>query len=219
MSRSNKILLAVLSLGCIAGSALWIHHWKYKRPKFNVTLHRGVGEVMARETARIVGNKGKVVVIAIDATDRPELKTQLRAFEDTLRAMGQYHIKDELLDTKGQAKYDVGSGLSGRRYARLAGKIQDADAFVSFIGAPDLKDEELAQLTNKPPKLIAEARSTDHLPKLFENKLIEVAVVSRFEFPSPGTDNPRTREEWFTKRYQVVTATNAVSLPKPEKGE
>ena len=36
---------------------------------------------------------------------------------------------------------------------------------------------------------------------------------ARFEFPAPGTKKPRTPREWFDNRFQIVTATNAASLP------
>jgi predicted ATP-dependent Lon-type protease len=69
------------------------------------------------------------------------------------------------------------------------------------------------------PNFVAETRSPDHLAKLFANNLIHVAVVSRFQFPSPGTNSPKTSAEWFTNRYQIVTAENVKILPAPAPGE
>lgn len=216
MNQGKRILLVTLSIVAIAGSIYWIRHQQRRVPTHNIPLHTAVGQVMAKETARLAGNKGKVVVLSIDTSGEPELKTQLRAFEDTLRALGDYHIKDEIVDTKGQTKYRLGGGLSARRFVRLVNKSQDAAVVVSFIGAPEMEDEDLKELPARMPRFIAEIRSTDHLPELFEKKLIEVAVVSRFEFPSPGTDDPKTPEEWFIKRYQVVTPQDSARLPKPE---
>jgi hypothetical protein len=216
MSCLKKILVTVLSVLCIAGSALWIHYWQFKKPKHNVPLHTRVGEVMAEETVRVLGGKGKIVIVGLDKSHEPEMKTQISAFKTALNKLGKIDVRNYELDAKEQKKYGVGTGLSGRRFARIVQKNQNADAIVSFVGAPHLKDEDLGQWTNKVPKLIAEARSPDNLPKLFEEKMIEVAVVSRFQFPSPVQGNPRTPQEWFDKRYQVVTATNAAVLPKPE---
>lgn len=55
----------------------------------------------------------------------------------------------------------------------------------------------------------------DHLPKLFRKQLISVAVAARFNFPAPGPTTPRTAQERFDKRYQVVVATNVGAIPKP----
>ena len=89
------------------------------------------------------------------------------------------------MDTKDQDKYGVGTGLSGRRYARTANKNLDAAAVVSFVGAPHMHDEDIAELKTV-PKFIAEARAVDNLPKLFKHKLISVAVASRFRSASPA---------------------------------
>jgi hypothetical protein len=115
------------------------------------------------------------------------------------------------MDTKDQPKYGVGSGLSGRRYVRTVKKNPKANVFVSFVGAPKLTPEEVAELGTG-PKLVVESRAGDNLPALFENKLAVAAVVSRFQFPAPPPEKPRTPEEWFVKRYQVLTPENVGAL-------
>lgn len=50
------------------------------------------------------------------------------------------------MDTKDQGKYGVGRGLTGRRYVWAANRKLDAAAMVSFVGTPNLKDEDLAEL-------------------------------------------------------------------------
>jgi hypothetical protein len=83
---------------------------------------------------------------------------------------------------------------------------------VSFVGAPELTEAEVAEL-GKPVKFVAEVRVAEKLKPLFEKKLIDVAVVSRFEFPAPGNKKPRTSREWFDNRFQIISADNAGSLP------
>ncbi len=199
----------------IAGSVTWIYWHEFKAPQHDVGLHRRVGEVMADETARVVGKEGKIVLITIPTSGEPELKTQLEAFRSKLKFLGKYHVREYEMDTKDQDKYGVGTGLSGRRYVRTANKNLDAAAIVSFVGAPHMKDEDIMEL-QKVPKLIAEARSVDHLQKLFKKELISVAVAARFNFPAPGPATPRTAQDYFDKRYQIVVASNVVAIPKAE---
>ena len=170
---------------------------------------------MAEQTARVAGSDGKIVLITIPASGLPELKTQIEAFRAKLATLGKYHIREYEMDTKDQDKYGVGTGLSGRRYVRTVNKNTDAAVVVSFIGAPSLKDEDIAEL-QKVPKLVAQARAVDNLPKLFKKELISVAVASRFNFPAPGPITPRTAEERFDKRYQIVAANNVSAIPKSE---
>jgi len=206
------ILLCVLA---IAGSAVWIYWHEFKAPQHDVELHRRIGEVMAEQTAQVIGANGKIVLIAIPTRGEPELKTQLDAFRARLKKLGSYQLREYEMDTKDQDKYGVGTGLSGRRYVRTANKNLDAAVIVSFIGAPHMKDEDIAAL-QKVPKFVAEARAVDNLPKLFKKELISVAVASRFNFPAPGPITPRTPQDRFEKRYQIIVATNVVTIPKPE---
>ncbi len=213
-NRKNT-LLALGSVLAIACSATWIYYREFKAPKHNVRLHQRIGEVMAEQTARVLGPKGKVLLLIIPTGSAPELETQLQAFHRTLAKLGNYDLKEHEFDTRDQAKYGVGSGLSGRRFLRAIKNNPATDALVSFVGAPKLSDEELAQLTRM-PKFIAETRSAEDLPKLFEKQIIQVAIVSRFVFPAPGPQKPRTPQELFDKRYQVIAADSVATIPKPE---
>ncbi|NOS69502.1 MAG: hypothetical protein HOP33_06175 [Verrucomicrobia bacterium] len=211
----KKTLISLVAVLVIIGAAAWIYWREFKTPKHDVELHTRVGEVMAEQTAMIAGKTGKIVLITIPTSGEPELKTQLDAFRARLKALGDFQLREYEMDTKDQDKYGVGTGLSGRRYVRTANKNLDAAAVVSFIGAPHMKDEDVSEL-QKVPKLIAEARSVDHLPKLFKRELISVVVASRFAFPAPGPIQPRNAQERFDKRYQIVVASNVTAIPKPE---
>ena len=212
----KNALLAIVSLLVIAGSASWIYYREFKAPKHDVGLHRRVGEVMAEQTARLIGPKGRLVLITIPTGPEPELQTQLEAFRRKLNKLGDYEIKQHELDTKDQAKYGLGAGLSGRRFVRTVKNNPNADAIVSFVGAPRLTDDEIGELT-KVPKFIAETRSPDHLPKLFDKQLIQIAVACRFAFPAPGPRKAKTPQQWFDKRYQIVAADSVKEIPAPEQ--
>lgn len=215
--RFKPVLLIGLCLAIIGVAAWSIYRTQFNAPKYNVMLHEGIGRALAEETARILDGKGEVVGITINPAGFPELKTQVRAFELAL----QQHPKITLeklyqVDTENKPKYSFGSGLSGRRYVRVVNKNLSADAFVSFIGAPTMTTEEVAQL-QKRPKFIAEVRSPDKLKELFKQKVIHCAVVSRFQFPTPIKGTPRTPAQWFEQRFQIVTASTAHELPDPIK--
>ena len=209
----KKIALAAGSILVIAGSSLWIYSHHFAAPKINVPLHQAVGRVMAEETAKLVDNRGKIVVIAIETAHDAELKVQLEEFEKTLKKFSGITVaKTYMLETENRAKYATGSGLSARRFIRIVNKNTAADALVSFVGAPEMKDEEFGQLQAR-PKFIAESRSVAKLEKLFTKQLLRVAIVSRFQFPAPVEGNPGTPRQWFDKRFQVLTAETVGALP------
>ena len=204
-----------MSVVVILGSCSWIYFTQFRAPQHDASLHSYIGKVLAQEAARLIGKKGLIVTISIETKGWPELETQLQAFKATLKKLGDYEVREYEMDTKDQPKYGVGTGLSGRRYIRTVKKNENADLFVSFVGAPNFSKEEVAALAKK-PRLIVESRSGDNLPGLFEDHLVEVAVVSRFEFPAPVRETPRSPEDWFTKRYQIINAETAKALVKEE---
>ncbi len=209
----KKWITVATLLTVIAGASLWIYFHHFAAPQFNVSLHKAVGRVLAEETARLVNRHGKLVLIAMETSAGSELEMQLKEFERAIKAFNGISIaKNYALETDKKPKYGVGSGLSARRFVRIVNKNTTADAIVSFVGAPDLSDDEIRQLQAK-PKFIVEARSAEKLKKLFDKQVLHAAVVSRFQFPAPVEGKPRTPREWFDKRFQIITTENAASLP------
>lgn len=216
--RKNLIKI-IISLLAIAASVAWFYYSQYRAPKINVALYRHIGRLMADETVNLIGRKsGKIVVITLASHDYEELDVEYDAFQKRLKELGEFSLSEDAVDTEGKPKYGLGTGLSGRHFVRLVKKKAYADVIVSFIGAPKLEDAELADLT-KMPKFVVQARAPEHLFTLFEKKLVQVAVVSRFTFPAPGPIKPGTTEEWFNKRFQVFRSDNAAAIPKDDKAE
>jgi len=209
----RQIALMVFLLAAIGASGYSIYRSRFVKEPFNEGLHRTLGRVMAEETARLLNNTGRVVVIAMERSKAPELRAQLAEFEKTLKEVSSIRIHEtHNLDTEDQAKYAFGSGLSARRFTRIMNKSQHLDAVVSFVGAPNLGTNDAAEV-KRGTKFIAECRSAEKLGKFFETRLIQVAVVSRFQFPNPIQGKPRDAREFFTQRFQIVTAANAGDLP------
>ena len=209
---NSKQALAIAGLILvILASLTWIYVTEVAAPKINLPLHQGVGLVLAEETSKVLGNKGQVVVIAINPRKFPELKAQLAAFEKALKGLRGIKVKETyMVETNDDPKYGVGTGLSAKRFLKIQKKYPAADAIVSFVGVPNLTDEDFTGLKRPTPKFIAETRSPEKSIRLFQKGVLQVAVISRFVFPAPGPKNPHTPREWFDQYFQIVTAA---SLP------
>jgi hypothetical protein len=213
LPKARQAALVIFLLAAIGASGFWIYRTQFANPPISERLHRAIGRVMAEETSRLLNSTGRVVVIAMERNKAPELRAQLAEFEKTLKEISRIRIHETYnLDTGEQPKYAFGSGLSPRRFTRIVNKNQNVDAVVSFVGAPNLGTNDAAEVKHG-PKFIALCRSAEKLKKFFETKLIQVAVVSRFQFPNPIQGTPRDARELFTQRFQIVTATNAGDLP------
>jgi len=211
IGANSKQALAIAGLILvILASLTWIYVTEVAAPKINLPLHQGVGLVLAEETSKVLGNKGQVVIIAINSRKFPELKAQLGAFEKALKGLGGIKVKETyMVETNDDPKYGVGTGLSAKHFLKIRKKYADADAIVSFVGVPNMTDEDFTGL-KKTPKFIAETRSPEKSVKLFQKGVLQVAIISRFVFPAPGPKNPHTPREWFDQYFQIVTAA---SLP------
>ena len=138
-----------------------------------------------------------------------KMQKRIAEYYDAVIVYGERTIFDPV------SAYHFPTALAGRRYVRTVNKNESAEVFVSFVGAPKLSAGEIAELKRRPP-FIAESRSVENLPRLFKEQLIALAAVSRFQFPSPGPDNPQTPKEWFAKRFQVITAKGLGEIPESE---
>jgi hypothetical protein len=203
-SRSRWIVLAAVL--AIVLSGIWIYRFEFTSPELNLPLHQSIGSVMAEETFRQVGHLGKIAIVTMDTRRAPELKVQQDAFQKRLKLLGSVTIADKvILDPGENPKYRPGAGLSAKRFLKIARKHAGVDAIVSFVGAPELSEEELKQLKGS-PKFIAETHSPERLVNLLDKKLLMSAVVPRYEFPAPGPRQPQTARQWFDHYFQIVHA-------------
>jgi hypothetical protein len=208
-------LVALCAVLAIVTSGLWIYLTQFRSPELNVSLHQAVGQVMAEETVKIVGHVGKIVLISMDPAHAPELKVQISAFEKHLKLLGGITVQERIvLDPGDNPKFRPGSGLSAKRFLKIARKHQGVDALVSFVGAPQVEETDLAQLKT-PPKFIAETRSPERSMVLLDKKILLAAIVPRFEFPAPGPRKPGTSRQWFDRYFQVVSP--GAPPPKPDE--
>jgi hypothetical protein len=196
----------------LAVAFVWTCFARYSVTRRNAALQWRVGEVLAEQSVRLLGKDGRIVSIAMDTRDRPQLNLQLEAFKAALRRLGDYELRECDLDSRDCVS---GTGLSGRSYVRTVKQHPNADVFVSFIGIPKLTREDIAELGIK-PRLVAESSSADNLSALFENQLIEVAVVPRFELPTHRSTSQYTPQDRFTERFEIVTADSAILPPRPK---
>ncbi len=208
--RKSRLLLAAGAILAILASAVWIYRTEFAATDINLDLHRAVGQVMAEETARLVGHIGKVVVVTVEPKVAPEVKIQLAAFQKHLKLLGGVTVNQTIvLDPGDNLKYRAGAGLSAKHFLKIARKNSGADAIVSFVGAPQLADADLQQLKSV-PRLIAETHSPEKLVNLFDKKVLLCAVVPRFEFPAPGPRKPQTSRQWFDRYFQILSPDSAL---------
>ncbi len=208
-------LLAALSVAVILASAVWIYFSQFATKVYNQKLHAAVGEAMAEQAVRILPHNAAILVVTMKAKEAPEIGVQVKAFEKHLKTISPITVKNEIvLDPGDNPKFRPGAGLSAKRLLKIARKNHGVDAIVSFVGAPSLTDEEIAELKSF-PKFFAETRSSEKLKNLFDKKILQIAIVPRYQFPAPGPRNPETSQQWFDRYFQVIEPSTPLPTPDP----
>ena len=204
LGAKRDLLLAAVAVIAILASSIWIYRSLFTSSQVNLPIHQSIGYIMAEETFQQVGRLGKIVIVTTDTRRAPELKVQLEAFDKHLRALGGCTIAEKIvLDPGENPKFRPGSGLSAKRFLKIVRKHKGVDAIVSFVGAPELTDDDIKQLRSY-PKFLAEAHSPEKLLALLDKKILNSAIVPRFDFPAPGPRQPQTTRQWFDHYYQVI---------------
>jgi len=202
-----KNLVAVGAIVAIVAAGVVIYrNTRPPKDEVKLSLQEAIGEALAEETIKATESKGKIVLITLEEGQSPELDQYVAAFKDRIYDTPVKIARTDHISDEKSGKYGPGSGMSGKRFVRIIKKYPEADAIVSFVGTPDGEDEALKEVTAPVPKFIAFSRAPDDIDEMFEDKLLFAAVVPRFEFPAPGPEKPKTKQEMYQKYYQVVRA-------------
>ncbi len=201
--RTKEGLLAAGLILVIAASLYSLYPY-VAAPAEGMALHERLGEVMAEQTAELLGNTGKVAVITLEASASSILQAQLNGFKRALRHSRIQIEKTVVLDTKGSSKYGPGRGLSAQKFRQIRDRCRTVGALVSFVGVPNLDDEELTSFQGAGPKIVAEAKFSERLERLLEKQVVQTAIVPRFVFPAPVSKRSHTPRDEFQLYFQVV---------------
>jgi hypothetical protein len=215
MSTNRKnLVIALLALILIVAAGLSISSY-LRKPEDKITLavHEAVGEGLAEEVIKSLKSDGKIVLVTLEEGQSQELDQHIRAFKDRIYDTPISIARTDHISTDKSPKFGPGAGMSAKRFVRIMKKYPNVDAIVSFVGTPDGEDAELKELKPPLPKFFAFSRSPDDIDELFKDKLLTAAIVPRFQFPAPGPDKPKTKQDWFIRHYQVVRA----DTPMPGK--
>jgi hypothetical protein len=182
-------------------------------PRVDVRPHEALGEVMARESRKLLGTGGRILLIRRDTTlhPNPAADAQLRAFHRELRKTGVSVTTTLVIKTDPLRLLSVPSG----DFFQLLKSGSETDVAVSFAGPPILTADQVAKLAGKGPKVVAICtgdmpRQTD-LKQRFDQKLVQAAILSRQVVPSvlPSSDAPQA---WFDHYFVVASPENLSEL-------
>jgi hypothetical protein len=179
--------------------------------KINLDLYDVLGAVTAEETAKLLGNKGQVLVIArgAGANKNPSVEAELKAFQQTLKNQKGMSVITEMMQVSPNQMMATGGGVPPEQFLKALETHANLGAVVLFMGFPQLTDSDLEGLSKSGVKIVVAGALRPGDRQLIERQAIHLAIVPRSDSPLPGAPAPRTVRERFDQEFTIITPATA----------
>ena len=214
---NKKAVVAALALVAIIGSFISLYSNRSGRPPhIALNSYEALGQVAAEETASLLGQKGRVVLIAQDTVENsnPAYEAQLEAFGGLLKSKGGVALASiERFKLTPMERMATGGAVPRERFLEVLDAHANADAIVLFVGFPSLADADLDRLKQSGVKLVLVSGYRPGYKGLLTARLLQLAIVPRFDPGTGNTNPPQTTREWFDRDYVIITPDKTSDLP------
>jgi hypothetical protein len=214
--RKEKVKTIAATLTSL-GALLFLYVAVYgTAPKVDPRPHLALGQALAEEAGKLLGNGGRITVIArsTDVFQNPAADIQMKGFYRSIKKAKLPLAATNVVSLNPITLVRV---PPGNAYEVLR-KQSEGDVVVSFLGPPVVSREQWPKLAKAQPRIVAVCSGAMpwqmNLKELFDQNLLHVAVISR---PSPAARAPKSGvlRIWFDHFYQVITPANLSDLPLP----
>jgi hypothetical protein len=214
MNTGTKNFMVGSVAVCAAVVALYFA-FADRSPKLNLDPYDVLGAVTAEETAKLLGNKGLVLLIVRDTgpNKNPSVEAELKAFQETLKKQPGLATVIERIPLTPMMMMATGGGAPPDEFLKAIQTHANAGAVVLFFGFPQLTEPELQTLKQSGVKIVVVSSFRTGYKQLLERQAIHLAVVPRSDAPPPGTQTPRTLRERFDQLYTTFTPADTARLP------
>lgn len=196
--------LGVVAVLAIIGSLVYLYFTQFASgPKVNLKPFENLGYVVGEETAKLINNQGRVVVITevFEALKSPNTEMQVKGFKLAVEKAG-VQIKD-IKEFKRPMEQDPQHWPEGQA-GRFVNMVDGASAAVLFVSLPQsLTPDDIAALKESKTKLVFVTGQSPLLKKLLLEGAIAMGIVNRFP-PKPAPGGSETARQWFDRVYMVA---------------
>jgi hypothetical protein len=213
----KKTMGPVIAILAIAGAAVWIYRSQSgASQKFDLSPYHALGAGAAEETAKLLGNKGQVVVMAHDTTEfkNPAVDGQLKSFQQTLKKNNGMSIAATLrFKLTPMERMATGGAAPRDLFLNALQSHSNLGAVVLFCGFPPLTLSDYDTLKQSGTKVVVVSGYLPAYRRLLEAQLIHLAIVPQFDRSTTPAKEPKTLREWFEQDFLVITPDNTATLP------
>ena len=211
--RTKDFIVGTLAVGAAAVSIYFALAGRSQ--KINLDPYDVLGAVTAEETAKLLGNKGEVLVMArgAGANKNPSVEAELKAFQKTLKTQKGISVITEMIQVSPNQMMATGGGVPPEQFLQALQTHANLGAIVLFMGFPQLTDSDLEGLKKSGVKVVVACALRPSDRQLIERQAIQLAIAPRSDSPPPGAPAPRTLRERFDQEFLILTPATATRLP------
>lgn len=216
ISERKKPYVVLVSILIIVSGVLSIFYsMSVGRRPIRTPRHEALAARLAAETARLLNNKGQILLLDAEAQQAkvPAAIERRAYFVKHIEHSGAIKI---VAVENAKFRESIGHGDRGfaaEQFFAILKNHPNLDAIVSLAGPPELSDEQVSQLPPKLPKLIVVSGINKQVRPLMNHGLLQIAIVPRFTPLDGAAKDPKTKADWFDRYHQVVNAENVAALP------
>ncbi len=197
--KTISIVVIMVSL-----STIFLNQCHFQ-PRMNLRPYQGLGYGMAIETSKLLNKKGQIAVIYLDGSElniKP-FKVQMATFFTTLKEESNITVAYEEKISPKSLPRGLGSNIDSKLYFKILEQHPNLSAIVSFLGPPQLTDEDWSKIPQEIPKMIIYSVTAHGLKKLFNEQIVQIAIVNN-SLRIEGTTHKKL-PDIFDYYYKVVT--------------
>ena len=217
-AADKKTVVIIAGIGIIVSLGS-LYYTQMRSPnRVNLEPFIGIGQVVADETARALGDHGRVMLLVSDLRRDPHSLEQPQR-DGFLREIANHHqirvVATETVRAVAPPIEDATRdlGLTNEQFAELLEKHNDADAVVALIELPAFNPAQPLKLPRVHPKIIAAQMPLQSGQAYLRDKTIVAFIAKREESSAAAPTKPRTPREWFHRYFQVITVADRAAQP------
>lgn len=216
----TKLTILIACLVLVVASISLIRYFWHPVPVISRDRFIGVGEVLAQETAKLLQDHGRIVVVLDDQLKNPKnpVNGQWEAFQKELTRHPGITISDK--KTVDADPNEIRAWCPADSFEDILTRNAKADAIVFFVG---LADWSLLAARGRTPQAVSAkvivgenfgTPSKNEYGGYFSSGVLAILIAGRIGPGGPDGAKPRSPREWFDRYYQIYTRENYESLPE-----
>jgi hypothetical protein len=203
---NRKALITLVCIFGILGSIVWLCvSFSSHPPKVDLDPYKALGAVAAQETARLLPQKGSVVIISRDYSSETNVvqDAQLQALEAALQQAGFNSVAKETFNVPRLEVFSRAS-IPRERFLEVLQAHPKTAAMVLFAALPQLEPADLDRLKKSGAKIVSICGFRPADQALLDSGVISLAIVPRTE-QAPEAANPDSGVRGvFDAHYTIV---------------